>query len=323
MQPAGPNRPDNAAPADIAEVHRLLHCLQSLLEGQSTIDELVACGPPAIPPLADFLLAGRIVSVPQPRVWAVEALARLGARHVLVEYLEAPPRTTDPQLLFAEDAVRNAAARWLGRWHDEQTFEILLRLCRKRNLPGAIESLAEFQRVEAIPCFDRALEDDLCRPAAEDGLRKLGAKAATALMLSAVTPLPDAADETPSSLIRRRTVLALLVEIGVDTLAWNEFRSLLTEGDAEIVVRIAQLAAAVTGSEDRARAASALVQVLPAVPWHAAKDAEEALLALAPESVPPVAAERQRRSAKPATVRAGDEVLRLLLRLEVKLRRSS
>jgi hypothetical protein len=57
-------------------MQRLIRALQSLLEGESAIDELVACVPRAIPALREFLLLGRIGSVPQPRMWAVEALAR-------------------------------------------------------------------------------------------------------------------------------------------------------------------------------------------------------------------------------------------------------
>jgi hypothetical protein len=41
-------------------------------------------------------------------MWAVEALAWLEARDVLIEYLQAPSRVADPQVLFAEDAVEES-----------------------------------------------------------------------------------------------------------------------------------------------------------------------------------------------------------------------
>jgi len=66
-------------------------------------------------------------------------------------------------------AVKNTAGRRLSAWQDNETFEILIEFCKKRNLPGVIETIAEFERPEAIPCLDRALEDDMCRIAAEDG----------------------------------------------------------------------------------------------------------------------------------------------------------
>ncbi len=145
-------------------------------------------------------------------MWAAEALARLGAKQSLIEYLEAPTRPADAQLAFAEDALRNTAARQLGRWRDDGTFAVLLDLCRKRLLPGAVESIVSFGRIDAIPVLDRALEDDLCRTVAEEGMRAIGRRAP---LLSAVTPVPKAAEEAPSSLVRRRTVLAILAEMDV------------------------------------------------------------------------------------------------------------
>jgi hypothetical protein len=53
--------------------------LRSLVDGPSAIERLAACGPRAIPPLREFLLSGRVTSVPQPRMWAVETRARLEA----------------------------------------------------------------------------------------------------------------------------------------------------------------------------------------------------------------------------------------------------
>jgi hypothetical protein len=322
MKPAGQRSADSDIPPGDPEVRRLLSCLQSLVDGQSAIEELAACGRKAIPPLREFLLSGRITSVPQPRMWAVEALALLGARDVLIEYLQAPSRVADAQLQFAEDAVRNTAGRRLSAWRDNETFEILLDFCRKRNLPGVIETVAGFERPAAIPCLDRALEDDMCRMAAEDGLRRLGSAARRALVISATTPLPNADEETPSSLCRRQSALRLLTVIGVERQSWTELRQLLAECDPELVARLAQIASSVADSRDRASVAGGLVGALPHLPWFVWKEAEEALVALAPESVPAMNAELSRRSSNPPLMRAGDEVLRTLLRLDVHLRKS-
>jgi hypothetical protein len=320
MKPAGRKHADSDIPPVDPEVRRLLACLQSLVDGQSAIEALAACGPRAIPPLREFLLSGRVTSVPQPRMWAVEALALLGARDVLIEYLQAPGRVVDPQLQFAEDAARNTAGRRLSAWRDNETFEILLDLCRKRNLPGLIETLAGFERAEAIPCLDRALEDDMCREAAESGLRKLGPAAKRALLLSAVTPLPNAGEETPSSLRRRRSVLGLVAEIGVERRNWAELRPLLAESDPELLARLAQIASYVADPTDRASVAVGLVGALGRLPWFVWEEAEEALVALAPQSVPAIDAELIRRSLKAPLVRARDEVLRTLLRMKTTIR---
>jgi hypothetical protein len=302
-----------------AEVLRLVGCLQSLVDGESAIAELVACGPAAILPLREFLIAGRIASVPQPRIWAVEALARLGAREVLVEYLQAPARVADAQLQFAEDVVRNTAARRLGEWRDDETFSILMALCRKRSLAGVVEALAGFARTDAMPCLDRALEDDLCRSAAEEGFRRLGPPARGALLLSAVTPLPLGGEETPSSLRRRRSALGLLAEIGVERENWRELRPLVEERDPELLARFAQIALSIADTDGRSRTAAALVSVLAALPWFAREDAEVSLVGLAPESRAAIDADVARRLARPPLARAGDEVLRMLLRIKGRL----
>jgi hypothetical protein len=252
-------------------------------------------------------------------MWAVEALTRLGARDVLIEYLQSPNRAGDAQLSFSEDAVRNTAARCLGRWRDDDTFRILLDLCRKRLLHGLVESIAAFGRIEAIPRLDRALEDGLCRAAAEEGLRNLGARASDALILSAITPLPDRDEETPSSLCRRRAVMGLLAEMDVGWQGWTELRCLLRESDPELLVRAGQIAARVSDPAGRAEASEALIATLERVPWHVWKDAEETLFALAPETLPPLEEELGRRCSRPPAVRASDEVLRMLLRLKAKL----
>ena len=320
MKSAGQRSADNDIPPGDPEVQRLLACLQSLVDGESAIEELAACGPRAIPPLREFLLSRRIASVPQPRMWAVEALALLGARDILIEYLEAPSRGVDAQLKFAEDAVKNTAGRRLSAWRDNETFQILLDFSKKRNLPGMIESLAEFERPEAVPCLDRALEDDMCRIAAEDGLRRLGPAARRALVLSAVTPLPHADEETPSSLCRRRSALRLLTVIGVEPQSWEELRMLLAERDPELLARLAQIASSVANPSDRVSVAVGLVAALGRMPWFVWKEAEEALLALAPDSIPAIDAELFRRSSKAPLARAADEVLRTLLRLKTMLR---
>jgi hypothetical protein len=64
------------------------------------------------------------------------------------------------------------------------------------------------------------------------------------------------------------------------------------------------------------------VAALDRLPWFVRKEAEEALAALAPESMPAIDAELFRRSSKPPRARACDEVLRMLLRLKTTLRQS-
>ncbi len=301
------------------EIQRLIGALESLVDGDLAVEQLAACGPAAIPHLREFLLHGRVRSIPQPRMRAVEALALLGAKAVLLEYLTAVKTIPDAQLRMSEEAVENTAARKLSAWPDEEVFEALVGVCRRHLLPGAIESLAKCERPEAIPCFDRALEDDFCRAAAEDGFRKLGLPARPALVFSGVKPLPDSEEETPSSLRRRRSALALLSEIGIDEENWLELRGLLSDPDPEIAVRMAQFAGGTGIPEERSVAAAHLISALPQLPWYLWKDAETALRALAPESAPWITGEIARRSSAPVIRRAADETLRMLLRIQSKI----
>jgi hypothetical protein len=301
------------------EIRSLISALESLVDGDLAVAQLVAYGPRAIPHLREFLLHGRVKSIPQPRMRAVEALAQLEAKAVLIEYLLTPKAIHDPQIRFSEDAVENTAARKLGRWLDEETFQTLLAVCQRRLLPGTIETLAAFGRAEAIPYLDRALEDDLCRPAAEEGFRRIGPSARRALILSAITPLPSAQEEIPSSVRRRRSALALLTEIGIDKESWSDLRSLLSEDDPEITTHVARLAVGVAGRTDSTTAVTHLVSVLPTLPWFVCKEAEDALVGLAPASEGVVESEIVHRSARPLAERAADETLRMLLRVKSKL----
>jgi hypothetical protein len=301
------------------DIRELIRRLNSLQHGERASAMLVACGPRAIPPLREFLLEGKPSTVFQPRRWAVEALAGLGATDVLMEYLGREARLEDPAVRLGEEAVESAAARLLGQWRSEGAYDFLLELSERRMLTGLIEALAEFGRAEAIPYFDRALEDDFYRPAAEEALRKMGAAARAALALSAATPLPDIEEESPSSLRRRRSVLRLLVEMGVAPEDWPTLGGLLEESDAEIVTAAARLAAAAAGPEDRVRAAERVVEVLPEAEWYLQDEVELALVELAPQSRGAVEREIAKRLASPGPARAMDSALRTLLRTQRRL----
>lgn len=114
--------------------------------------------------------------------------------------------------------------------------------------------------------------------------------------------------------------MRLLTVIGVERQSWAELRRLMAERDPELVARLAQIASKVADPDDRVSAAVGLVAALSRLPWFVWKEAEEALVALAPESVSAIDAELFRRSSKPRLVRARDDVFRMLLRLRTTLR---
>ena len=159
------------------EIESLVRDLESLQAGSLAAAALIGCGARAIPPLRRFLLQGRPRGIFQPRQLAVETLAQLGAKEVLIEYLDKPLPTKDPVVRFGEDAVRSTAARALARWPDDEVFHCLLRVGLDHLLPGVVEALGTFRRTEAMPYFLWALGDGVCRSSAEEAIRALGATA--------------------------------------------------------------------------------------------------------------------------------------------------
>ncbi len=307
--------------SQLSEIGRLMEQLDSLKTGEEAGIRLIEYGSAAIEPLRRFLLEGKPRKIFQPRYWAVEALARLGAKEVLLEYLFQEGEIQDPEDRFGEEAVQSAAARSLAAWPDEAMLQSLLRLSEKRLLRGLIATLAEYRRAEAIPCFERALEDDFYRSAAEEAFRKLGQAAREALARSARTPLPNPSSETPSSLERRRSALRLLNEIGIENEHWQSLRGLIHEQDDELVVGASRLGIHCAPREDRQTIARRLMELLSSAPWHLQEDIEGLLVALKEESARAIEAEIAQRMGQPESVRAGDERLRALVGVKHRLER--
>jgi hypothetical protein len=295
------------------EAADLVAQLESLADGPEAVVRLVACGREAVGPLREYLLAGRITSLLQPRCWAVEALAALGARDVLLEYLRQERPEPDPVLRLSEDAVESAAARALVAWPSDEVFSVLLERARARMLPGLVEALGAFQRAEAVPVLVRALEDDVCRRAAEDALRTAAPGAVPVLIRNALSPMPEAGDESPSSLLRRRSAVALLTEVYVDAGEWPRLRPLLLEDDHSLVVAAARLAARLAPRHDRRLAASRLIEMVDAG-WPLSAGIEDVLAELGPDASDLVEAEIGRGSASPGSPQVFDSGLALLRR---------
>jgi len=310
-----------ATPND--EVHRLICELETLHRGEGAVASLIALGPVAIEPLSKYLLEGQPSKVFQPRLWAVKALAGLRAREVLVAYLLQEKEIADPQERFGEEAVASAAARSLAAWPDEDTRRLLLQLSLHRLLNGLIDALAAFQTLEAIPYFERALEDDFYRAAAENAFLKLGSRACEALLRSAMTPNPRSVMETPGSLKRRRRAVRLLNSIGISAAYWQVLRSLLQETDAELVVEAATMGIGFASEEDRRLMAQRLIGFLALAPWHLGEDIEKNLVALKPEAAGEIEKEIARRLELPEDVRGHDVRLRALLRVKRRWERAS
>jgi HEAT repeat protein len=294
--------------------------LNSLVDGSQASAQLAGFGPAAIAPLKQFLLSGAPNGIFQPRQWAVEALAVLGAKDVLLEYLTHDDHIPDPVTRQGEDAVRSTAARLLARWKTDEVFEILLSLTSKRVLPGVISALGEFRRAEALPRLEQALEDDIGRSAAEEAFAKFGAAATDILVSTVGRKKMTGEEEMPSSLLRRRSAAKILADSGFGNLFLPTLQPLLDESDPELVVHAAKLVVAEGTELDKKRAVGALLRILPAAPWYVREDAAACLEALFDLGETLIEEEIARRLALSPHQRAVDNVLIILVRLRSHVR---
>jgi hypothetical protein len=198
-----------AAAHDLA---RAIERLKSLHDGDLGVVETVACGGRAIPTLRALLFEREPSGLFETRCRAVQALAALDARDVLIEYLAMSHEAADPVEQLGDDAVLNAAARTVAKYGDEQVFQLLRYLAGRRLLPGVVGGLGEFMRPEAIPYLIDALAEDECRLIAEIALKKFGHRASQAL--TQVATATGSSPDSPSRARQRRSALDLLVSMG-------------------------------------------------------------------------------------------------------------
>ncbi|MGB6484296.1 MAG: hypothetical protein WBE86_12500 [Candidatus Acidiferrales bacterium] len=279
---------------------------------------LIGCGTRAIPPLRRFLLEGRPRGIFQPRQLAVETLAQLDARDVLVEYLEKSTEIEDPVVRFGENAVRSTAARELSRWPTDDVFDCLMRLGLDHLLPGIVETLGAFRRKEAMPYFLWALGDGVCRASAEAAIRKFESDARPFLIDAACKPNPSREEENPSSLQRRRWALRILSDLKVSAQDWESLRGCLEENDAEIVITSARIGLEIAPKRDQLRAVRRLIDMLPRVDWFLRADVRMALLEHFDVSREAIEDEIALRTAASEKGGVFDVVLRLLINIRIQ-----
>ncbi len=294
-------------------VQGLVDRLNSLKDGDLAVAELAACGKRAVEPLRRFLLYGKPSGIYQPRQLAVEALAELGAKDVLLEYLASEKHISDPVDRYGEEAVENTAARLLAGWRDEEVYNVLLRLLRRKPMPGVIETIGEYRRIEAIPDFIRALGDDVAGGSAEEALRKIGESAHRALLDAALTWVPSAADESPSSLRRRAAALRLLADRALSAEDWGDLAALTCDRDPEIAARACRIALLVAEERCKRLAVRRLVEVVPEADLFLQTEMENWLVRRFDSARIVIDEEIARRQHATEAARFPDKVLRFLL----------
>lgn len=302
-------------------VQALVDRLNSLKDGNDAVAELLACGRKAVKPLRQFLLHGRPSNIFRPRQLAVEALAALGAKEVLIEYLARDNEIPDPVDRYGEEAVENTAARLLARWRDEDVYDALLPLLRRKPMPGVIETIGEFGRTEAIQDFVRALGDDIARGSAEEALWKVGEAAKPALLDAALTPMPSVAEESPSSLRRRRSALRVLAGLRLSVEDWHRLAVLTADRDPEVAARAARIALLVVDERWKHRAVRRLAELLPAADPFLQTEIETWLLGRSDIAESAVDEEIALRRLVAPVGDSADAALRLLLAVKNRIQR--
>jgi hypothetical protein len=295
------------------ELRELMQALHSLPSGKLAASALLGHGARAIAPLREYLLHGRPRGIFQPRQLAVETLAELGAKDVLIEYLQTAKPIADPVVRFGEDAVISTAARALSRWPSEEVYVLLRGLSRERYWPGVVESLGQFERPQDLPYFLSALGEDRCADAADAAIRALGAAALDPLIVAARFPDLAAGQEIPTSLRRRRRIMRILPDLPGVAERWRDLRPLLHEPDPETAIAVAGLALQLGSPDERPLAARRLIDLLSVGDWFPRAQARAQLVAHFAAARQELELEIARRSAVPTRERAADSVLRILL----------
>jgi HEAT repeat protein len=275
MQSAPTQRSVSQSPV----VEEAIAALRSFQHGDRGILDVIRCGAQAIPLLRAMLFERERSGLFQTRCRVVQALAALDAYDVLIEFLEANRTIADPVERVGEDAVINAAALALANVREQRVFELLLRLAQRSALTGVIGALGGLGRVEAIPLFIDALEEDASRYTAETALWKLGKKACPALSSTVDLKLPSRARESESSARRRRSALKLLAEMDRSRAAWRRLRHLMRDDDAPLAARACGIGLTRGSASERTDAVRRLIELLPQKDW-VLREEIEAYLAL-------------------------------------------
>ncbi len=114
---------------DVADrpLQKLVASLNALHEGKIAIPLLFIAGDRAIRPLRKILLREGTYPLEIQRPHVVRALAELGARDVLLEYVDTHRNFRDHGGCQAEETVRDAVIRALTAWDNERRYPLLSR----------------------------------------------------------------------------------------------------------------------------------------------------------------------------------------------------
>ncbi len=266
--------PEHEASEDA--IDQLIAALDSLMDGDQAAEQLISLGQRVVPAVERFLLMSRPKSISVARCRAVRILGALGAYSSLVRYLRESARPSDATVLFAEDAVRSAAARELMHHESPATFRVLCDAVKERATSGLVQALSQYRWPESVPLLFDLLEDDLCRDDAKEGLRKVpeAARGYAILLLRGLTELSIRGSNASR---RRRATLQLLVEFGIRMNEWADLRGFLEDVDRDCLISAATLGLRCAPADERPRIVATLIEASVGMNWAQETEAVELL----------------------------------------------
>jgi HEAT repeat protein len=200
----------------ISEVRALVARLNNLNEIFRVQGEILSYSEAAVEPLAELLLS-EPSSFSETRVAAAECLGVIGSESAIAALIQVLGHhdltRLGPVQRFAEEMVRNAAARKLGRFPQPRVIEALLFSLRRDHLIGAGEALAQLAVPRAIPGLIECLEDDYKKEKATEALRQFRHTAVPLLCAALQEPRFVLGVEPPVSAERRCRAAQLLGEL--------------------------------------------------------------------------------------------------------------
>jgi HEAT repeat protein len=309
------------------EIEKLVEGFNNLGNNMSVLLEAIKYGKKAVKPLVSLLLSPPSI-FSEPRCLAAEALGMIGGEEAVLGLIEVLDLydldSLDPQVRFAEETVRDQAARQLGILGEERAIGPLLRCLRENHLRGAAEALASFREKRAIPDIIEMLEDDYAREAAGKALLKFGKDAVLPLTETLSQPnYTPSRNETSLSVERRSEAARLLGEIG-DPRAIHPLLKRLEDEQKEVRLSAALSLLEIGANRDEiVKAIPELVAGLNGVDWYASNLCIDALVELNSVALPFVEralSERTIENVKKEKVNLSQKTFECLIRIEERIK---
>ena len=150
------------------------------------------------------------------------------------------------------------------------------RVCGEESAVWSRGSLGQFRAEPKCRRPPSRIGGRRIRPAAEDALHPV-ADSLKPVPLRAAHRQGNEADEKPSEVQRRRSVLKILAEMPLAKQDWQELRPLLQDQNLSIALTAAQIAVATSSEEEKQEAARLLIRSFDKAHWYLQMQIEDCL----------------------------------------------